>query len=276
MPDPQATAKVTLVFDGLLVLCHNKTANQCEIGVLSTIAGHQLQIGAEVTAATGETQILPALTINPWLARGFGAVELDVYNPVKKGVSFRQHAGELDRLADDKADDFRWVVDLEGPEFHAQKLSPVLDHLSPVLVVKHGEFYTADRTTKSVFQSRGNAPATEFGKIASSVALDIPVGPDSDVLLKFANGDSLNLSHIRELWMAQRLFIENICAPGTIIPLPGDSDFSLYYQAFPGVPEIERFKLSLSDPNGATLFGSPDNLCEVIYLGETGTIIPPP
>ena len=273
MPDPQSPTKLTLIFDGLLVLCHNKRLNQCEIGVLSTVAGHQLQIGAEITAATGEKQILPALTLTPWLARGFGTVELDVYNPPKRGVSFRQYEGDLDRFADNKSDDFRWIVDLEGKEFHAQALNPVLDHLRPVLVVKHGEFYTAERTARNVFRSRGSEPAQDFGKIASSIAVDIPLNPDSDLLLKFANGDALNLSHLRELWVAQRLFIENICAPGTIIPLPGDSDFSLYYQAFPHIPAAERFKLSLTDPN-AMLFGTPDNLCEVIGLGETETIIP--
>src|SRR5262245_15208027 len=117
MPDPNPPkADVKVMFEGLMVLCHNEEKDQCEIGILSTPRAietcHQLTIKVTKTSPAGGS-VLFDTTLAPNLSRWLNRFELDATGSAKSGVSFRRRGqGPISRIASPPPDDdFRWVVD---------------------------------------------------------------------------------------------------------------------------------------------------------------------
>lgn len=275
--------KLKITFDGLLAICHNQQQNHAEVGILSTVPRHQVTITitkspvSEPAPEQESEQVFSATFSQPFI-RLFETLELNVRNPGNPGISFRKAETPLDRHVADQADpapdDFRWVIDLEGEEFHNTQMPFHNGHLQPILIIKHGEFYTAEKVAHPTQRTRGQQ-TEEFGKIAESIGVDILLNPDSELYLKFGNNGQAPLSFNPEWRFALEpntnyaLTLENICNEQD--PNQASSDLSFYYTAF-AIPEEERFELT-SNPasEGPATRSAPDNLCENTFLGLTQT-----
>jgi hypothetical protein len=86
----------------------------------------------------------------------------------------------------DKGDelDFRWLLDLEGPEFYKMELKPKNNHkFSTKLVVKHGTFYTYQRTN-TTFKAIGGPSPGYLGHIAKVMAANIELQDGESAYLR--------------------------------------------------------------------------------------------
>lgn len=278
--------KLKITFDGLLAVCHNQQQNHAEVGILSTVPRHQVTITVTKSAVPGlapepEPEPVFSATFSHPFIRLFETLELNVSNPGNPGISFRKAETPLNRHVADNADpapdDFRWVIDLEGEEFHDAPMPSHNGHLKPILILKHGEFYTAEKVAQSVLRTRGGATET-FGKIAESIGVDILLNTGSELTFKFGGNSQAPLSFTPEWRFALEpatdysIKVENICPPGTLPPDQAGSDLKYYYTAF-AIPEEEQFEISLPpvnplDPDAPS---APDNLCENTFLGQTQT-----
>ncbi len=132
-----------LLFDGLLVLAVNKNENICEFGVVNA-PDHVLRIKAEKVIANGEPIPLPDISRD---LPSEGNIRIDApKSAMAHGVQF---FGDLKRpfrrlIGGDDPQDFRWLVDLEGKEFHNKKLTLKPGFPNQRIIVSRGLFYTHD------------------------------------------------------------------------------------------------------------------------------------
>lgn len=276
---PKADVKV--MFEGLMALSHNKKEDQCEIGILSTPKAietcHQLMIRVTKTSPAGAS-VLFDTALTAALSPQLSLFELDATSPANPGVSFRRHRqGPINRLTSPPPDDdFRWVVDLQSDEFHGKDLTPRLEHFSPVLIVKHGEFYTAE-LSRSLKRIKGNGAKESFGKIATVIGADIFLDENSEAVLKLGNGsNNVYLSLRKEAETSYEIFIDNLCpepADPSVTTNLESSDFSLYYDALILPDGQKEHKLVVDDSEGAfPEVDTDENPCSGTFLGDTGTL----
>jgi hypothetical protein len=143
------TPTFKLLFDGLLVLAFNKNKNLCEFGVVNA-PDHVLRI--EVVKVDPNRGPIELPNISRYLPSK-GNIRIDSPNSAKThGVQFfndldrpfRRHIGKVADMVDDTVDaqDFRWLVDLEGEEFHNKKLDLKPGFPNQRIIVSGGLFYT--------------------------------------------------------------------------------------------------------------------------------------
>jgi|SRR6185369_12249526 len=87
--------------------------------------------------------------------------------------------------------DFRWLPDLEGPEFYNKELRPKnKTKFSTKLKVKHGTFYTYQRTN-TTFKAVGGPSPGYLGHIAKVMAANIRLNDGESVYLRIGRRDVL-------------------------------------------------------------------------------------
>lgn len=114
-----------------------------------------------------------------------GVVGADSNAQFFKGSTFNRAA----RQGDDK--DFRWLLDLEGADFHNAKFNRRQDKFSTKLKVKQGTFYTYKHTGhyfKCVGGIHNNKPV---GYVPKVVAADLSLGDSDRVFFRIDNRDVL-------------------------------------------------------------------------------------
>lgn len=167
---------LTIMFRGLLVMHKMETGNgrsYFEIGVLKTeeTEGHFLRIHVIKNCALA--RVIP---LDHKVRPRHPIWRLRVDHPIGEGVStytigpepFNRRRHPVDR-------DFRWINDLEGPDFYNRDLTDELDLqcLRPILHVPYGVFYTRLRTR--VAQLKNGDLEPNFGHLSSVTACDIPI-----------------------------------------------------------------------------------------------------
>jgi hypothetical protein len=210
----------------------------------------------------------------------------------ENGVSTftRRAFNRLDDTGDDR--DFRWVPDLEGPEFHNQKLRIKNDKkLQPTIFLSDGVLYTRQKTDEvfARISTAGKPAAVAIGKVAHGINADISCVKGGAVkLTNLAEPDSqepggpcsVTLPHtdgIRYL-----ITIENLCE---VADESEGTDFRHFYDVLKdpdrkqfdlrrivetgryGVPEEapqDRFDFSLD--------GFPES-CVTAFLGLTDSLL---
>src|ERR1041384_1424303 len=127
MPLDHSKANVTISVAGIAISRPYKR-NQFEIGFVKCDR-HSLVLDIQKIELHPVTRIPIRSCLKPHSLRLDENIFVDVVYPdqdgslqFQRGVSTYQ-GGEFDRLCDKgDAEDFRWVADLEGPEFHNRKL----------------------------------------------------------------------------------------------------------------------------------------------------------
>jgi len=209
----------------------------------------------------------------------------------ERGTSTYMRRGfdRLDDIGDE--DDFRWVPDLEGPEFHNRKLRiKRRSILQPTIFLSDGILYTRQKTDERFarISLNGKPSPVPLGKFAHGLSADI-MGLDGGelVLGNRSEGESPERSARCLIRLPQSdyvkylITIENECLLGDETD---GTDFRLFYEVVKD-PDGQRFDLRRivetgcyaepEDPiegrNDFSLDGFPEK-CMVGFLGKTDTL----
>lgn len=297
MPLDHSRANVTISIAGLALACINtRKRNRCEIGILRC-ERHKPLVDIQRILLDPETRTPVRSSLIPHSL----SLDDDIFVQVNHsdsdevrcagGVSTYMRR-EFDRL-DDTGDgeDFRWIADLEGPEFHNRKLK--LTHrykLNPTIFINEGVLYTREKT-ENVFARvpvKGRSPSIPLGRFAYGLNTDIACAAGSEVILSnHPAGESTRLHGDCMVRLPQSEFtqylitIENHCK---LAEEEEGTDFRLFYDVVedPGGEQYDLRRIvetgchaapeaRIGDRMDFSLDGFPQN-CLVGYLGETQTL----
>lgn len=258
-------ALVRIAFDGLIVFCFNGAKSLCEAGMIKDGNHHR-----NITI----TEILPSGDRRPVRLKEPGQYEIDPTKDVEISAvnaipsthpimtyHTTDPASPFNRFNDTgDPEDFRWVTDLEGTEFHGRKLQPKRDGFKSTLRLSHGAFYTLKKTRRffgrRIIAGPGAGNPPEFmGKLAHNVGIDIVCAEDSGRVIIKNKGASSQLELPRPVGdngdvfgSTYEILIENSCEP--TFGRPGD--FPLVYGALSD-PSGVKYDLVVAVPAGHSL-----------------------
>jgi hypothetical protein len=114
-----------------------------------------------------------------------------VTDPKVKGVSYFQDKDVFSRrkpipgaVEFDHPHDFRWLIDLDGPEFHDSKLTLKPEMLTPRILINNGIFYTYE-ITDSTFDREAPGDKYYMGSIARAIWANVYLGGIGHAVLQF-------------------------------------------------------------------------------------------
>lgn len=252
---------VTIVFRGLMAFAQPQPPNgRMEIGVLR--APHHFP--RILTMRRGVLAGIFDLRRRPELDR-VRAWSINVTNPAPGGVIVRTDGvTPFNRLGNHPEFDFRWIIDLEGPDLHNRELTNELDtnRLRFVISVDHGTFAT--RLQSPRFLRRQIAPAggtVPYGRSAAVTECGITFGAGGRVRLMADATEAFAFPDEPET------LYEISNSPPDVDPSnpnPGGGHFHMYYDHLFRPNPQERFDLELESAPPA-----PDPaLCGVGRLGR--------
>jgi|SRR5215510_11331957 len=273
-------AFVTVSFQGLMALVINEN-REAEVGVLKH-KHHQFTL--EIKKIT----LLGASVINHSTDLGED-LWIEAVNPADNGVKkYINSKLTFDRKTNrGDPEDFRWMVDLEGKEFHGSRLAITNpERFAPMIHLNSGIFYTQRRSqqmVKRVIQSN-NVHEALLGKVASSVAAEIYLeGRDGEVVLRYGRKGSERVTFRPEPDTRYEIVLSNE-RPESMRTM-GESDFVSWYEVFAdqsgrrfdlrNLPQREpfnlrgipsRYFLGSNVKIGGAVFGVPPQNCDPIYL----------
>ena len=260
-----SNAFVRVTFDGLIAFCYDRRGD-CEMGMVQAADHHPLLELTRINPDGSTTSLRRfELTVHD-------DVTIDAQDPVEFGAyTFPRdiYGTEFDRLnTNADPEDFRWIMDLQGRDFHGAALKlkramgdPTTARLRPRITVPHGVFYTLDKTPDTFMRHPRTGDSTrpkDIGKIADKVGADIVCVPDGGVVNLTVGGHTCELTRFKdEQAFRYRIDISNLCrteGPGPRCPTnPTESDFPLYYKVAEDEDGIEfdvRNHFVLDDPRG--------------------------
>jgi hypothetical protein len=185
--------------------------------------------------------------------------------------------------------DFRWVVDLEGSDFHDRRLEirQLTDGrrsvLQPKIFISDGVLYAETRTDEQIVRVSEGVRERVIGRVAFKVGADLFPGDGGKVELRNRNDLQRQRAIVldRGPYTRHHITIENICQEH------GDhdgSDFNLLYNAVSD-PDGRQFELRRVVENGGrgepgTLLSTdplfswsdPPTMCVGATMGTTTTI----
>ena len=262
-----SNAFVRVTFDGLIAFCYDRRGD-CEMGMVQAPDHHPLLDLTRINPDGSTTFVRRfELTVND-------SVTIDAQDPVELGAhTFPRniYGTEFDRLSSTAdPEDFRWIMDLQGRDFHGAALrlkrgagDPTTARLRPRITIPHGTFYTLEKTPDTFMRQPRTGDATrplDIGKIADKVGADIVCVPDAGIVTLTVGEHTCELTRlIDEHAFRYRIDITNVCrtdGPGPRCPTqPTESDFPLYYKVAEDEDGIEfdvRNHYVLTDPRGRT------------------------
>lgn len=264
-----SNAFVRLSFDGLIgfCICKRDYPYRCEMGMVQAEDHEPLLriIRINPNGTTEPYDKVRKLTPDDH-------VRIEATLPDEPGVrTFPSSSSfasfDFDRLSDrGDPEDFRWVMDLQGSDFHGPELRLKRNVgaeylLRPRITVPHAIFYTLDKTQYILRRLRhpDKTPGPPIGKIADKVGADILCKPDpkpeknGEKLVKvFINKEEIKLERNVGDDRGLRYWIEitNLCRP----PVKGkptcgkESDFPKYYTVAEDTDGIEYDLDAMYDP----------------------------
>jgi hypothetical protein len=261
-------ANVTFSIAGLAIARpHHR--NQYEIGFLKCDR-HNLSLDIQEIEVNPVTGVPLHSCLRHHSLRLDEDISIDVVYPDKDGcLQFQRGVStfmgdEFDRLRDrGDAEDFRWVADLEGPEFHNRKLRvKSLSELVPTLFISNGILYSRQKTEEAFARvaAKGKSSPVALGKFAHGINLDITCPKGGRVILsnRSDNGSPEGsarcaISLEQNDLIKYLITIENQChsydeAEGT--------DFQLFYDV---LEDLEEKKFDLRRIVATGCFGMPDS-----------------
>jgi hypothetical protein len=261
-------ANVTISLAGIAISRPHKR-NQYEVGFLKC-GRHNLVLDIQEIELDPVTMRPLRSCFKPHSLRLDEDISIDVVYPdyggslqFQRGVSTYQ-GREFDRLCDKgDAEDFRWVADLEGPEFHSQKLRVKnLSELAPTVFISNGVLYTKQKTDEAFarISVKGKPSPVALGKFAHGINADITCPKGGQVILSNRSDNErpeCNTRHSVSLPQSDvikyRITIENHCdsfeeSEGT--------DFRLFYDV---LEDFAGKKFDLRRIVATGCYGMPDS-----------------
>jgi hypothetical protein len=310
---PSRPPSVQIIFTGLECFAFDGSRN-CDIGIHNTTHAspfqpHEFRMQKwERTRLNGDSRcpLRPIKTdYLPQAPERVARVQIDVVNPdedvftdpdegVLDGVYVYQRQGDFIRTSpDNDSKDFRWTLDVEGPDFYGVGLDKDFIKLDPVVKINNGLFFTVDRT-KSKFTRRsegasGGPPDLELNHIAGIIAANIYLKPSASEVRVFVDGVRKDTITRNDDFIYQ-LDVLNDCPRPHLCPYDPRSahdkvnrnDFYLYYDSIFAPQDSREFGLicSLIRPRelDATVCGvrlgdvSDPSPCVGIIFGQTTSL----
>ncbi|HWX41689.1 MAG TPA: hypothetical protein VN345_11115 [Blastocatellia bacterium] len=292
-------ANVTIAIGGLALACINgQKRNRCEVGILRCdrhkpiLDIQRIELHPKSRKPLHSSLVPHSLNLDEDIVIDVEYGDVAEVSHCKRGVSTYTRR-DFDRLDDTgDAEDFRWIADLEGPEFYDRRLKiKRRSELKPVIFISDGTLYTSQKTDEVFARvlASDEGPAVPLGKLGYGLSADITYPEGSRVVLKNGSdsGSPANKACSTRLLVdgcsKYVITIENYCES----PDESDgTDFRLFYDVLQ-VPGKRRFDLrrivetgpcaepeeALDDREDFSLDGSPQ-ICLAGFLGGTQTLNP--
>lgn len=256
-------ALVTISFKGLFVFCLGEKIREygeCRIGV-PKVEDHYLSIIIREFNGSNDLGIVKHnLSCKD-------DIIIESIEPVEQRVVWYEKPG-FDRLANTgDPQDYRWIVDLEGAEFHDKQLEGVGDPagkslLTPRIVIKDGVTYTRLKTVERYQRvNLQTGDVMQLGKLELIGGFDLlRANSETGVVIRNEGGESVTLA--KSVGVRYEVEISNVCEPGYC---EGVADFRLYYDVLRDPKGVE-FDVSLM---GLAPRGAEPQVCNMVGLGKS-------
>jgi hypothetical protein len=292
-------ANVTLSIGGLALACINgQKRNRCEVGILRCdrhkpiLDIQRIELHPKSRKPLHSSLVPHSLNLDEDIVIDVEHGDGAEIAHCKRGV-YTYTRRDFDRLDDSgDAEDFRWIADLEGPEFYDRRLKiKRRSELKPVIFISDGILYTSQKTEEVFARVLANddGPAVPLGKLGYGLSADITYPEGSRVVLRNGSdtGSPANKTCSTTLPVdgcsRYVITIENYCE---MADQSEGTDFRLFYDVLK-VPRKRQFDLrriveigscpvaeeALDDREDFSLDGSPQ-ICQTGFLGTTQTFNP--
>ena len=173
-----ANPLVNIFFTGLCAFCYRSP--NCEVGFHRGDGKHKLKIKMYEKPNCKD--------ITPTLPNKIEHITIEIASK-PSSVDFYEK-GSFNRLPSDDQNDFRWLLDLDGPDFYHEKVDKVTGVFKSKLTVRHGRFFTYS-TTSSKFD-RVNVDdlldtPLHLNQVAAWMGAAIEVQPSEHVVITIDN-----------------------------------------------------------------------------------------
>ncbi len=231
---------VSIVFAGLTLFCINKK-NKFEAAIVQC-PDHKLIINVQEIALDENGEPVESKLLSHFLDDKRN-IKVTAEKSKTAGIEkYENHSLEFDSerdLGDPK--DFRWIIDLEGEKFGAQKLElkphnsvAAPKQLGPVITVSHGRVYSEKRSDEKfvVISVNNRTRKPEFvGRIAHRIGVDICCDDQNGGAVFLSNAGDNNGLQLLKAEPNKRYLItfDNMCPPSE--ELKGGTDFQFIFDA---------------------------------------------
>lgn len=298
MPLDHSKANVTISVAGIAISCINKVKrNRYETAFLRcdrhkpVLDIQKIEIDTKTGKRLRSSLVPHSLNLDEDIFIDVEHPNTDKNPDCQKGVStyMRREFNRLDDTGD--AEDFRWVADLEGPEFHNRKLK--IQHkqkLKPTLFISEGILYAKEKTDEALarISTKGLEAAVPLGRFAYGINTDITCENGSTLVLRnrfntesSKNNSCCSVRLLQSNSIRYLITIENHCRLDDEID---GTDFRLFYEVVKD-PKGNQFDLrrivetgcyaapeeSIGGRMDYSLDGFPQN-CLTAFVSETTTL----
>ena len=265
-------ATVTVDFEGLGLMCINRDKTKAEVGLL-TCGRHKPVLDIQKIELDNAGRAARSYFHDSFIPDRHVWFNVGPQSP-PPGISTYKPTGEFQR-GDPRSDeeDFRWIPDLEGPEFHNTTLTinPSFER-APRFFLFNAEFYTKRRTDHELSRvSLNSSPSRrDLGRLAYNVSADIILEKNGFLTLSdrpIAASQELSDDVKRleyEPSIKYLITVQNHCS------VPGDfdgTDFRLYYDVVAD-PRGVTFDLRRIVPRHSRFLGAPADTDRQEYAAD--------
>jgi hypothetical protein len=273
---PTQTPDVDIIFHGQLLL--RSDGASCEVAVNPIALSHQLSIEIR-TKIPNQSDVIHMRHHGPLNFRQPGmTIAVD---PVQSPrIAWKCVADTTINYQHDTvtpADDFRWILNMEGDQFHNSALTCSAFGTQHVIRLENGEYFfrtgvRAPAGLKYVRELGGQNP-TPFRRIGAIARASLFLQSTQTLNVRWNDGFNEQLLALDKpvTNSTHEIYIEN-----TPLFIPrhiqlGHDELLEYYKVFPGVAGNARFTFESVDEGGGGFDkGTPTIPCQVMRLDEPG------
>jgi hypothetical protein len=280
---PPGTPDVRLLFHGQLIL--RSDGHGCDVAVNPVATDHVLSIEVRIKKE-GKTDRIRMRHLGPLNFREPEGLLIEVAGPgpAVASAAFKLVGNEpidYENPASAAEDDFRWILNVEGPLFHNAVLnSPVFGAFAGqnVIRLRGGEYYfktAAMASPRYQYRRRGgNKPDVVIGAIGCIASASVFLPENKSLVMKWQDdtreGDrTLSLGKAEDT--TYEVYIENtpLCLDRPReAQLPLMDEFKEYYKVL-DVPVGDRFSV-VPELRPALQEGTPEVPCQVVTQDGPG------
>jgi hypothetical protein len=294
-PLPTRTPDVEFFFHGQLLL--RSDGEICEVGINPIAKDHVLTVEVRVKRADRPVERTIPDHVDVLAMRHVGPLD---FRAPEEGMTVVPREGmtidvveEPSTIAvwkcigDDPLDletgvgrweeDFRWILNFEGPNFHNQPLHPNVFNTQHVIRLQNGEYFfrTAFRSPDQLLYTRHREGDDDafFRKIGAVARASVFLERDQSVVLKWTDGsEPRSHSLTRGLpGITYEVYVQNTPLFQPDPQKPEDyaafEELVHYYKIIPGIESAARFTLEPSNvPLEEGESGTPTIPCQVLRL----------
>lgn len=253
---PGGTPDVQIFFHGQLLL-RSEDGVTCEVAVNPVATAHVLTIEVR-TKTAGSADLINMRHVGPLYFRQREGVHegmsIEVTNPVPASpaawkcitldsINYESGASEPQNPPDA---DFRWILNLEGVNFHEKELEPPVFKSHHVIRLRNGEYFfrTAVRSNNDfVFRRTGGGKAPkDFRRIGAIASASVFLDTNQSVVLRWQDGtqeEDRTLTLTKAAGSTYEIYIENSPLyqdPTRDADLPNRDELVEYYKVIPEIP----------------------------------------